>query len=67
MTIVENEPHRVVADRLDAGHLDIFLAHLQYALSGAMPLHFRRRRQDTQVFERQLESIAVIECDDNLP
>ena len=39
MHVVEDELHRVVADRLDADDLDVALARHRLALGRAVPLH----------------------------
>src|SRR4030095_5882565 len=54
--------HGVVADWLDVLDADLVLAQLQRFLPWAVAAHFRRRRVDAQVFERQLEARAVVEA-----
>src|SRR3982074_2267228 len=60
MHVVEDEPHRVIADR---GHLedgDVLLACDSFAFVGRMALHLGAGAFDAQVFGIEVESLAVI-------
>jgi len=63
VAIREAQQHGVVADRLDRVDVHVALAADEHALSRPVPLHFRARRMDAQVFRRQPEALAVIERD----
>src|SRR5690606_20284985 len=47
--VVEDDPDRVAADRLDPGNADVLLPDDEEALSGRMPLHLGRRRVHAKV------------------
>jgi hypothetical protein len=49
--------------RLDVIDVDVFLAHLQDFLSGAVALDLRRRGVHAQVLAGQLEALTVVEGD----
>ena len=61
--VVEAEPDRVVAHRVDADDLDIALAGHGLALGRAMALDLGGRAGDAQVFGREREARAVVEGD----
>src|ERR1700722_11796352 len=59
MEIVEGDAYGIIADRLDLEDGDVALARNGDALLRRMPLHFRRRRGDTQQFRRQFERLMA--------
>src|SRR5690606_8253456 len=62
--IVEDDPDRVAADRLDPGDADVLLAHDEDALAGRMPLHLGRRRVDPEILGVEVGLEAVVEAHD---
>ena len=67
VAIIENQPHRIVSDRLNGCDGHILLAGLQRFLSRAMALHFGARRMHAQVFEGVIEGCTIVEGDDEQP
>ena len=63
MAVVEVEPDRIDANRLDLGDLDGFLRELELALAAAMAANFGRWRIDAQVLEGEREPCAVLPGD----
>jgi hypothetical protein len=63
VTVAENQPHRVIAHRLDRGDLDLGLAGLQHLLARTMPAHFGRGGIHPEQFTGQAEDLAVVETD----
>ena len=61
--IVEDQPHGVIADRLDFQDHHIALARHGLALVGRMALHLGARAFHAQIFGRQGETVAALECD----
>src|SRR5262249_15608326 len=61
MHVVEYQPNRVVADRLDFEDHDITLAGDGLALVRGMPLHLGARAVDAQEFGRKFEHLAGVE------
>src|SRR5262249_56902568 len=63
MHVVEDEPRRVIADRMHLKDGDILLARDRFALIRRMALNLRTRALDAQIFGGQVEGLAVIEGD----
>ncbi len=63
MPIGKREPYCVVADRIDRRYRHIDLAGDGYALIAAVPLNFRRRAENPEIFGRKLEIDAIVEAD----
>src|ERR1700722_7816764 len=61
VAIVEHELHGVLAHLFDCADGNVLLAEHQHFLTGTVAFHFRRRRMDAQVLERQLEVGAIVE------
>src|SRR6185312_14698950 len=61
MHVVEDEPHGVVADRMDFEDLHLALAADELALVGVVALHFGARTFDAKIFGRKLEPFAIFE------
>ena len=67
MHVVEDEPHRVVADRIDLQDHHFALARHRLALVWRMALHLGARALHTQIFGRQREVVAALERDGERP
>src|SRR5258706_6016458 len=63
MHVVEHQPNRIVADRLDLEDGDVALAGDRLALVRGMPLDFGARAVDAQEFGRKFECLAGVEDD----
>src|SRR5262249_9553676 len=63
MHVVESEPHRVIADRIDLENGDVLLARDGLSLVRGMALHLRARAFDAQIFGAEVERLAVVEGD----
>src|SRR5690606_9615813 len=63
VTIVEHDPHGVVADRPQLPDLDVPLACDRHPLIRAVALHLGGRTHDAEHFGRQLVALAVVEGD----
>src|SRR5690242_20028073 len=63
MAVVEQDAHRVIADRLQPGNLYRALAGDDLLLPRPVALHFGAGRFDAQVFRRQTKPLAGIEAD----
>ena len=63
MAIVEVQPHRVVANRLDVRDGDAVLACLQHLLTWSMSLHLRGGGEDPQILGGIAVFVTVIETD----
>src|SRR4051812_47354649 len=63
VAVVEDQLHGVLPDGLDRPDPDVLFAEHEDLLARAMPLHLGGRRMHAQVFERQQEARAVVECD----
>lgn len=61
--VVEPEPHRIIADRVDGKNSDVALSANRLALRFGMALHFGGGAGDTKQFGRQAECLAVVKCD----
>src|SRR5262249_10876728 len=59
MHVVEDEPRRVVADRMHFEDGDIFFPRNSLALVRRMALNLRTRALDPQIFGGQVEGLAV--------
>src|SRR5262249_860638 len=64
MHVVEHEPHRIVADRVDLEHHHVLLARHVLALGRRMALPLGARALHPQVFGRQLVALAIVEAHD---
>ena len=58
---VEGEAHRIVPDRVDFQDHDVALPRHGFALVRRMPLHFRARALDPEIFGRKLKPLAAVE------
>src|SRR5882757_883739 len=63
MHIVEDEPHRVIADRVHFEDGDVLLACDGLALIRRMALHFGAGALHAQVFGGEVECLAAVEGD----
>src|SRR5882757_9377006 len=63
MHIVEDQPHRVIADRVHFEDGDVLLASHGLALVGGMALHLGAGALDAQVFRTEIERLAAVEGD----
>jgi NAD(P)-dependent dehydrogenase (short-subunit alcohol dehydrogenase family) len=61
--VVEDEPHRVMADRLDLHDADMAPPGHDHPLAGPVPLHLGRGALDAEVFGRQRIGLAIVEGD----
>src|SRR5258708_25340311 len=61
--IVEAEPRRIVADRIDGENGHVALAADRLALRFGMTLHFGGGTGHPQQFPGKAESLAVVKCD----
>src|SRR5689334_21080936 len=61
--VVELDPDRVIADRLDRHDADMAAAGDQLLLARPVALHFSRRTLDPQQLGRKAELGAVVEID----
>jgi hypothetical protein len=61
--VVEPEPHRIIADRIDGKNGDVALSANRLALRFGMALHFGGGAGDTKQFGRKAECLAVVKCD----
>src|SRR5450631_3591665 len=57
--IVESNPHRIIADRIDGENRHITLSANRLALRLGMTLHFGRGARDTEQFGGESEDLAV--------
>src|SRR5262252_1899505 len=63
MHVVEDEPRRVIADRMHFEDADLLLSRDRLALIRRMALNLRARALDAQIFGAQVECLAVVESD----
>src|SRR5216683_6209035 len=61
--VVEAEPHRVIADRIDGENGDVALAADRLALCFGVTLHFGGRAGHPQQLRGKAESLAIVKCD----
>src|SRR5579871_791490 len=61
--IVEDNAHRIMADRIERCDLHVALAGNERALQGTVALHFRTRRFDAQILRLERIFLAIIEAD----
>src|SRR5579871_5244735 len=61
--VVENDPCRIVADRLDRHDPDMPFARYDLLLGGGMALHFGAWRLDAKILGRQSKCFPVLEGD----
>jgi len=60
MSVIENDFHGIVSDRLHCPDADGFLAEHQDFLARAVSLDLRGGRMHAQILERQLETAAIL-------
>src|SRR5262249_12011753 len=63
MHVVEDEPRRVIADRMHFEDADLLLSRDGLALVRRMALNLRARALDAQIFGAEVERLAVVESD----
>src|SRR6266446_2835239 len=61
--VVEAEPHRIIADRIDGENGDVALAADRLALCFGVTLHFGGRAGYAQQFRGKAESLSIVKCD----
>src|SRR6267378_2677316 len=61
--IVETEPHRIIADRINGENRHVALSANRFALRFGMTLHFGGGAGHTEEFRREREGIAILKCD----
>src|SRR3954447_5202746 len=67
MHVVEDKPHGVIAHGLHLDDRHVPLAANGLAFGGRMPLHFRARAHDAQIFGREFERLAAFKGDAERP
>src|SRR6267378_4759772 len=65
--IVETEPHRIIADRINGENRHVALSANRFALRFGMTLHFGGGAGDAEQFRGETESLAVVKCDVQRP
>src|SRR5690349_10439365 len=63
MHVVEDEPHCVVADGMQLEDLHVALAGYGTPFARRVTLDLSARAAHAQIFGRQLETLAAVECD----
>src|SRR4030081_3533525 len=61
--IIEPEPHRIIADRIDGENRHVAFSANRLALRFGVTLHFGRGAGDAKQFCGKAESLAIVECD----
>ena len=61
--VIEDQPHGITSNGFDSLDVHSVLVGHEHAFAGSVPLDLRRRRVDSQVLGRELETRAVRECD----